>query len=50
MLARLRILARQHGHSMEDEARRILIDALCPDTESAAGPGPDDEIGLSTAS
>lgn len=38
MLACLRILATQHGHSMEDEARRILIDALCPDTASAASP------------
>ena len=38
MLARLRILAAQHGHSMEDEARRILMDALCPDAASAASP------------
>ncbi|MEN4905097.1 hypothetical protein [Luteimonas sp. TWI1437] len=38
MLARLRLLAAQHGHSIEDEARRILIDALCPDTASAASP------------
>ncbi|MEN5117724.1 hypothetical protein ABE488_10395 [Luteimonas sp. TWI662] len=45
MLARLRILAAQHGHSMEDEARRILIDALCPVTASAASPSPRTDAG-----
>ncbi|MBB3342458.1 plasmid stabilization protein [Luteimonas sp. RC10] len=47
MLARLCILATQHGRSMEDEARRILIDALCPDTASAPSPSVGGDSGAS---
>lgn len=41
---RLRIRAAEHGHSMEEEARRILREAL------GEGPGPtkDSEKGLGT--
>jgi plasmid stability protein len=40
MLAHLRIRAAQHGHSMEDEAQRILMDALCPDSALATSTSP----------
>jgi plasmid stability protein len=37
--ARLQLRARQHGRSMEEEAREILRNALRKESESTIGPG-----------
>jgi len=35
--ARLRVRAAQHGHSLEEEARRILTDAVAEEADNASG-------------
>ena len=42
---RLRIRAAEHGHSMEEEARRILREALGEDEAPGENPAPEKGLG-----